>query len=165
MQPRGDTARSQLTDTTRPLIDSSRHGVLDTRPPQREHDPYLLPMPGPHSPVVGPDLVKPIHAHLNSRYRDPIWSLAPLTENPSAEKTKIHWRNFPVVFHAELRLAVWNLINGVLRPTFLRSRGSSMRTRIGVTTIATTVQHWLYLTKFGQPRHRDPFRLRYLYVR
>ena len=113
-----------------------------------EHDPYLLPMPGPHSPVVGPDLVKPIHAHLNSRYRDPIWSLAPLTENPSAERTKIHWRNFPVAFHAELRLAVWNLINGELRPTFLRSRGSSMRTRIGVMMIATTVQHWLYLTKW-----------------
>jgi integrase len=113
-----------------------------------EHDPYLLPMPGPHSPVVGSDLVKPIHAHLNSRYRDPVWSLAPLIENPSADRSKIHWHSYPVAFHDELRLAVWNLINGELRPTFVRSRGTTMRTRISVTMIADTVQHWLHLTKW-----------------
>jgi integrase len=113
-----------------------------------EHDPYLLAMPGPHSPVVGPELVKPIHAHLNSRYRDPVWSLAPLTENPSAGRIKIHWSSFPVAFHAELRLAVWNLINGELRPTFLHGRGTNMRTRLGVTMIDTTVQHWRDLTRW-----------------
>lgn len=39
-------------------------------------DPYLLPMPGPASPVVLPHLACAMHAHLNGRYRDPVWPLA-----------------------------------------------------------------------------------------
>ena len=49
-------------------------------------DPYLLPLPTPASPVVLPHLASPLHAHLNGRYGDPVWPLAPLTGNPSASK-------------------------------------------------------------------------------
>lgn len=117
-----------------------------------EPDPYLLPMPSPNSPVVSDHLVKPIHAHLNSRYRDPIWSVAPLTEKPCSERPKIYWRNCPVAFQDELRLAVWNLINGELRPTFVRDRGSRMRTRISVPAILATVQQWFHLASWLQDR-------------
>lgn len=110
-----------------------------------DEDPYLLPMPGPRSPVVTPDLVKPIHAQLNPRYSDPVWSLAALTENPSAVRPKIHWRNCPAAFENELRLAVWSLINGQLRPTFVRNRGTRMRTRPSVAALITTVRHWFEL--------------------
>ena len=79
-------------------------------------DPYLLPMPAPASPVVLPHLASSPHAHLNGRYADPVWPLAPLTENPSASKQTIGWRQWPPAFQDEMRLAVWNLINGQLRP-------------------------------------------------
>ena len=117
-----------------------------------ESDPYLLPMPSPNSPVVTDDLVKPIHSHLNSRYSDPIWSLAPLTETPCTDRPNIDWRNCPEAFQDELRLAVWNLINGELRPTFVRDRASNMRTRISVSHILATVQQWFHLASWLQDR-------------
>ena len=51
-----------------------------------DFDPYLLPLPTPGSPVVAPHLASSLHAHLNGRYGDPVWPLAPLTGNPSARK-------------------------------------------------------------------------------
>lgn len=117
-----------------------------------DDDPYLLLMPGPRSPVVALELVKPIHAHLNPCYSDPVWSLAALTENPSAVRPKIHWRNCPATFENELRLAVWSLINGELRPTFVRSRGTRMRTRPSVATLITSVHHWLELVTWLDSR-------------
>jgi hypothetical protein len=117
-----------------------------------ESDPYLLPMPTPDSQVVNDDLVKPIHSHLNSRYCDPIWSVAPLTETPCTDRRKIYWRNCPEAFQDELRLAVWNLINGELRPTFVRDRKSNMRTRISVPHILATVQQWFHLASWLQDR-------------
>jgi hypothetical protein len=35
-----------------------------------ELDPYLLPLPAAHSPVVLPHLANSLHAHLNGRYAD-----------------------------------------------------------------------------------------------
>jgi hypothetical protein len=46
-------------------------------------DPYLLPLPTPTSPVVLPHLAVAVHADLNGRYADPLWSLAPLTGDPA----------------------------------------------------------------------------------
>ncbi|MBZ4534097.1 integrase [Mycobacterium avium] len=109
-------------------------------------------MPHLDSPVVSDHLVKPIHAYLNSRYRDPSWSVAPLTEKPCTERPKIHWRNCPEPFQDELRLAVWNLINGELRPTFVRDRRSNMRTRVSVPAILSTVQQWFHLASWLQDR-------------
>ena len=95
-----------------------------------EPDPYLLPLPGPGTPVVLPGRAGAMHAHLNGRYADPEWPLAPLTDNPSAFKPAINWRSWPASFTDEMRLAAWNLINGQLRPLFLQQHGPRMRGRI-----------------------------------
>ena len=120
----------------------------------QEYDPYQLAKPDPNSRVIGEGLVTPVHAHLNSRYRDPVWSLAPLIESPSAVRSKITWSNCPSVFRDQFRLAVWNLINGELRPTFVSAR-SNMRTRVSVSMILGTVGQWFHLAAWLQDRGVD----------
>jgi hypothetical protein len=92
-----------------------------------DFDPYLLPLPAPDSPVVLPHRASSLHAHLNGRYADPAWPLAPLTGNPSAVKLRISWERWPTACRVEMRLAAWNLINGQLRPTLLQAHGTRMR--------------------------------------
>jgi hypothetical protein len=104
-----------------------------------ESDPYLLPLPSPASLVVLPHYVNPLHAHLNARYGDPVWPLAALTENPSVSKKTIYWRRCPAVFREEIRLAAWNLINGQLRPTYLRDCGTRLRARISLGEIVHAI--------------------------
>jgi hypothetical protein len=115
-------------------------------------DPYLLPMPTPASPVVLPHLACAVHAHLNARYRDPVWSLAPLTENPSARRPKIHWEKWPPCFRDEMRLAAWNMVNGQLRPTFLRSRSSRMRGRLSAPEVHAVTERWRHLAAWLEQR-------------
>jgi hypothetical protein len=101
-------------------------------------DPYLLPLPTPGSPVVLPHLATSLHAHLNGRYADPVWPLAPLTENPSQSKKTIRWALWPAPLRDEMRLAAWNLINGQLRPTFLQGHSSGMRSRLSLSDTYST---------------------------
>ncbi|MGA8016406.1 MAG: integrase, partial [Candidatus Dormiibacterota bacterium] len=117
-----------------------------------ELDPYLLPLPAPASPVVLPHLVNSLHAHLNGRYADPVWSLGPLTENPSVSKKAIRWRHWPSVFQDEMRLAVWNLVNGQLRPSFLQERSTRMRGRLSLSEIYNTAIQWKQLTRWLEAR-------------
>jgi hypothetical protein len=119
-----------------------------------EHDPYRLSRPDPRGLVIGDDTVKPVHAHLNSHYGDPIWSLAALRDSPAAMRLTITWANCPVVFHDQLRLAVWNLINGALRPAFVSGRGS-MRTKVSASTITSIVGRWFLLATWLQARGID----------
>lgn len=105
-------------------------------------DPYLLPLPAPDSPVVLPHRATSLHAHLNGRYADPAWPLAPLTGNPSVTKVVIGWDRWPAAFRDEMRLAAWNLINGQLRPAFLHARGTTMRSRLGLSGVHYTIEHW-----------------------
>ncbi len=105
-------------------------------------DPYLLPLPAPDSPVVIPHRATSLHAHLNGRYADPAWPLAPLTGNPSVTKVVIGWDRWPAVFRDEMRLAAWNLINGQLRPAFLHARGTTMRSRLSLSGVHYTIEHW-----------------------
>ena len=115
-------------------------------------DPYLLPLPAPASPVVLPHLATSLHAHLNGRYADPVWPLAPLTENPSASKKAIRWAQWPASFQDEMRLAAWNLINGQLRPTFLQGHGSRMRSRLSLSDIYNTAGQWKQLARWLEER-------------
>ncbi|MEV6871643.1 hypothetical protein [Amycolatopsis sp. NPDC051128] len=110
-----------------------------------ETDPYLLPLPAPDCPVVPAGRAVGIHAHLNSRYDAAIWSLAPLTENPSESRAALHWRHCPPAFQGELRLVAWTMINGALRPTFLKQRSSRMRARLGSDKVRDTVMAWMQL--------------------
>lgn len=105
-------------------------------------DPYLLPLPTPASPVVLPHLAVAVHAVLNGRYADPVWSLAPLTGNPSAVKLRIRWERWPAAFREEMRLAAWNLINGEARPTLLQAHGARMRGRVSMMHVYGTLHNW-----------------------
>jgi integrase len=105
-------------------------------------DPYMLPMPAPASPVVLPHRTGALHAHLNGRYADPVWPLAPLTDDPSAPRPSVYWQAWPAVFREEMRLAAWNLINGQLRPTYLQEHNVSMRARLGLAGTHQTLLSW-----------------------
>ena len=116
-----------------------------------DFDPYLLPLPAPGTPVVPAHLATPLHAHLNGRYADPVWHLAPLTGNPSAKKSRINWEQWPATFKEEMRLAAWNLINGQLRPTFIHGR-SGMRSRPSLSLINASVHKWRHLARWLEQR-------------
>ncbi|NUL03312.1 integrase [Streptomyces lunaelactis] len=118
-------------------------------------DPYLLPMPGVLTPVVPDEFLVSVHAHLNARYTARIWPLAPLSENPSARAATIHWRHCPDTFDKEIRLAAWNLINGQLRPTFLKERNRRMRPRVSARRTADTVYEWFRLAAWLTDRGLD----------
>ncbi|MER5640742.1 hypothetical protein ABT095_27810 [Kitasatospora sp. NPDC002227] len=107
-----------------------------------EADLELAPAPGPDTLVVPSRLVVPRHAHLNSRYGDPAWSLAPLIDDPSSLLRSIIWASFPQDLREELRLITWTFLNGELPNTFVRARGRRMRTRIAVATTVQTVGIW-----------------------
>jgi integrase len=111
-------------------------------------DPCLLPLPAPDSPVVLPHRARSLHAHLNGRYADPVWPLAPLTGNPSVTKVTIGWERWPAAFRDEMRLAAWNLINGQLRPAFLQGRGTAMRSRLSLSGVYHTTEHWKMLARW-----------------
>jgi integrase len=113
-----------------------------------DFDPYLLPLPAPGSPVILPHLAKSLNAHLNGRYADPAWSLAPLTDNPSTSKTSVRWQQRPAAFRDEMRLAAWNLINGQLRPTFLSEHGPRMRGRLSALQVYGTLHQWKHLAQW-----------------
>jgi integrase len=115
-------------------------------------DPYLLPLPTPASPVVLPHLVRPLHAHLNGRYADPVWPLAALTENPSTSKIAIRWAAWPASLQDEMRLAAWNLINGQLRPTFMQGHGSRMRSRLSLSDTYNTLKQWKQFARWLEAR-------------
>ena len=117
-----------------------------------DFDPFLLPLPAPASPVVAPHLASPLHAHLNGRYGDPVWPLAPLTGNPSTRKPSIYWEHWPAAFRGEMRLAAWNLINGQLRPTFLRGHSRRMRGRPSMTEVNGTLAQWRQLARWLEER-------------
>lgn len=105
-------------------------------------DPYLLPLPGPASPVVLPHLAGTLHAGRAGRYSDPVWSLAPLTDNPSTVMASVRWEDWPAAFEGPMRLAAWNLINGQLRPGFLLGRSANMRARVSMGSVYGTIRHW-----------------------
>ncbi|MGP3941884.1 hypothetical protein [Streptomyces sp. 6N106] len=113
-----------------------------------EHNSSAPSLPAEDSPVVADHLVVPMHAHLNNYYGDSIWSLAPLMENRSTSKCSIRWRNCPPEFQGELRLATWTMINGALRPTFLKERSASLRGRLAPESLRNAVLAWMQLARW-----------------
>ncbi|MGW2540826.1 hypothetical protein ACWC5I_08115 [Kitasatospora sp. NPDC001574] len=105
-------------------------------------DRFRLPVPSPGTPVVPAHLAAPAHTHLNSDFSDPVWSLAPLVANPGESLRSIPWRQFPATLREEIRLVAWTLINGELRPTFVKQRGVKMRTRLSPALVRETIGHW-----------------------
>ncbi|MEU8712789.1 integrase [Streptomyces sp. NPDC048663] len=106
---------------------------------------YRLPMPAPGSPVVLPKWIDPDNRHPNSCYQDPAWSLAPLINNPSTSLRKIYWQRCPESLRGQLKLIAWSMLNGQLRPTYLKSRGTRAAPRTSATEMGTTCSEWVRL--------------------
>jgi hypothetical protein len=118
-------------------------------------DRYVMPLPGPDTPVVLPQFTVAMHADRNARFADEVWPLAPLTANPSTGKRVVYWRNCPDGFADELRLTAWTMINGRLRPTFLTARGTRSRSRLSIGQIHATITAWMHLATWLHARGVD----------
>ncbi|MFJ9583399.1 integrase [Streptomyces acidicola] len=109
-------------------------------------------MPAPDSFAVLPQWIHAGNGYPNSRYVDLIWSLAPLIDNPGASLVKIHWKKCPVPLRDQVKLAAWTMINGQLRPTYLKGRGSRARARTSPEDMLATCQEWIRLARWLHER-------------
>ncbi|MGP3636158.1 integrase [Streptomyces sp. 24-1644] len=113
-----------------------------------QSDPYILPLPSPDSPVVLSHWISPGNTHPNSRYQDPVWSLAPLIDDPSISLYKLRWTSCPAPLREQMKRAVWTMINGELRPTSVSVRKNAARTRASIRGMHTTWLEWMRLARW-----------------
>ncbi|WP_330452233.1 MULTISPECIES: integrase [unclassified Streptomyces] len=81
-------------------------------------------------------------------YGASVWSLAPLSDNPSASRESIHWEVFPADTREEFRLLAWSLINGTLPRSFLRQRSPGWRARVCGGKVYATLWWWRTLARW-----------------
>ncbi|MGW0770277.1 integrase [Streptomyces sp. NPDC002676] len=117
-----------------------------------EYDPYILPLPGPDTPAVLPQWISPGNTHPNSLYCEAVWPLGPLIDNPSTRLVKIQWRRCPALLLGEMKLVTWTMINGQLRPTYLKGRGVGARARTSALDIRDTCNEWIRLARWLHKR-------------
>lgn len=120
--------------------------------PVAEDDPYLLPIPTPDSPVVLPKWISPGNVHPVSSYQDLVWSLAPLIDNPSTSLCKVDWMKCPEELRSQVRVTAWTMINGELRPTYLKTRPATARARGSVEDMQDTCRQWIRLARWLRAR-------------
>lgn len=113
-----------------------------------EEDPYALPLPAADSPVVLPQWIRPGNTHPNSRYRELIWSLGPLIDNPGTDLVTIGWENCPEELRGQVKLAAWTMINGRLRATYLQTRGRRARSRRSASILQDICREWMRLARW-----------------
>ncbi|MFC9636322.1 integrase [Streptomyces mirabilis] len=109
-------------------------------------------MPTPDSPVVLPRWIRPGNPHPNSCYQELVWSLAPLIDNPGTSLHAIRWKHCPQVLRGQVKLLAWTMINGQLRPTYLKSRAPRSRARGGATDMRDTCREWMRLARWLHQR-------------
>ncbi|MGW9185987.1 integrase [Streptomyces rubiginosohelvolus] len=117
-----------------------------------ENDPYVLALPGPDSPVVLPQWISPENTHANARYRAIVWPLAPLIDNPGTPLVTIRWKHCPASLRRQLKLPAWTMINGQLRPTYLKDRGVRARSRTSALDMRDTCYEWMRLARWLHER-------------
>ncbi|MEU2258435.1 integrase [Nocardia xishanensis] len=113
-----------------------------------EADPFVLPMPSPDTPVVHDRWISLDNTHPNSRYSDDLWSLGPLTDNPGHHIHRTIWSKCPATLQPEMRLVIWTLINGELRPSYVKARSMQGRARDGVASMRNCILEWLKLARW-----------------
>ncbi|MFF4941962.1 integrase [Streptomyces rubiginosohelvolus] len=118
-----------------------------------EKDPYILELPGPDSPVVLDQWISPGNTHPNARYCDAAWPLGPLIDNPGTSVRSINWTKCPPSSLSQLKLTAWTMINGQLRPTYLKSRGVRARARASAFEFQETCSEWMRLALWLHKRH------------
>ncbi|WP_249938647.1 integrase [Streptomyces mirabilis] len=109
-------------------------------------------MPTAGTPVVLPGWISPGNQHANSRYGELVWSLGPLIDNPSTAIITISWTNCPEEFRGQVKLATWIMINGELRPTYLKTRGNNARSRRAGDGLRDTCGEWKKLARWLHKR-------------
>ncbi|MEV4338039.1 integrase [Streptomyces sp. NPDC049590] len=112
-------------------------------------------MPGPDSPAVLPEWISPGNTHHNARYSEAVWPLAPLIDNPGTSLIKIHWSGCPSPLLGQVKLAAWTLINGRLRPTYLKGRGVRARSRTSAVDMRDACNEWKRLARWLHERRID----------
>ncbi|WP_426570573.1 integrase [Streptomyces canus] len=112
-------------------------------------------MPAPDSPVVLSRWISTGNTHPNSRYQDPVWSLGPLIDNPSTCLIAIRWKHCPAPLLGQVKLVVWTMINGQLRPTYLKTRGHGARPRTSGLDMRDTCYEWMRLARWLHERGID----------
>lgn len=117
-----------------------------------ENDSYVLPLPTSDSPVVLTQWISSGNTHPNARYWEQIWPLAPLIDSPSTSLLKIHWRHCPASLSSQVKLVTWTMINGRLRPTYLKSRGVAARARTCTEDMRATCYEWMRLARWLHER-------------
>ncbi|WP_016572634.1 hypothetical protein [Streptomyces noursei] len=105
-------------------------------------------MPAPDSLVVLSQWISAGNTHPNSCYRESIWPLAPLIDNPSTSLLSIRWGHCPAALLDEMKLVVWTMINGQLRPSYLQSRGVRARARVSAPEMLETCREWIRLARW-----------------
>ncbi len=110
------------------------------------------PHPGPGTPIVMPQWVVTRYTGPIARYADPLWPLAPLNANPSANRDNIRWNTFPAGMREEMRLIAWTLINGTLSHSFLRGRGGSWQAHTSAGKLSSTLWWWRTLARWLDER-------------
>ncbi|GAA3084348.1 hypothetical protein GCM10017562_62600 [Streptomyces roseofulvus] len=118
-----------------------------------DDDPYTLPMPTPETPVVLAKWISPGNTHPNSTYQEPVWSLAPLVDNPASALPRIYWKNCTPSLRGQLKLTAWTMINGWLRPTYLHTRGVQAKARTSAGDLYATCTEWMKLARWLARQH------------
>ncbi|SEK43820.1 hypothetical protein [Streptacidiphilus jiangxiensis] len=113
-----------------------------------ELDSYVLPVPGPDTPVVQARWISPANTFPNSRFSEDLWSLGPLTDNPGESIHRIRWSGCPAVLQAQFRVIVWTMINGELRPTYVKERACQQRSRDSVLSMRDCVLQWFKFARW-----------------
>ncbi|WP_024754433.1 hypothetical protein [Streptomyces exfoliatus] len=111
-------------------------------------DPYLLPVPTANSPVVLPQWISAANRHRNGRYRDMVWPLAPLIDNPGTSLVSLSWERCPAALRDQVKQPAWSLINGQLRPTHVKTLGVSAHSRTSALDMLGTFQEWIRLARW-----------------
>jgi hypothetical protein len=145
-------ALTRVTDEDRELIHHLLTWRLGPVTAARDWDRFLLPLPRPDAPVIAQQRVGSMHPDVNARYADDRWPLAAMIENPSTKRVSISWRACPTDFREELRLVAWTMINGELRPTFVKQRGGRLRSRLSALPLKGTVDQWFRLAAWLEAR-------------